>query len=139
MALKVRVANLAQIQAKLARLPVAAQQALQSTLKTEVDELVSAMKRAAPNDPETQGANFRDSIHAYPNPDRAISYRIIADAKDEDGKFIASNIEHGHRARDGSPVAARPSFFPTYRARKTPMQRKLSKAARAAIRNEFEG
>ncbi len=139
MALDVKFKNLEKIQRRLARIPAAAQAAIQRQLDTEANELVAAMKRAAPYDAVTQDSDqhLRDSIHAYPTPGRVMSYRIIADAKDEKGNFIGPHIEFGHKAKDGSHVPPRPSFFPTYRARKKGMQRRLSKAGRDAIRREF--
>jgi hypothetical protein len=136
-----KLANLQKVEARIRRMSPAAVTALKGQLKTEVDGLVEAQKRAAPYDSATadQDQHLRDSIHAYPNPDRVISYRIIADAKDEKGDFIGSHVEAGHRALDGTHVAARPFFFPTYRARKKGTQRRLSKAARDAVRKEFEG
>lgn len=129
------VKGLDKVLARFKRLPERQVQAVGKQLKTEVNDLVSAMQRAAPVDPQSKDpGNFRDSIHSYPNPDRPLSYRILADAKDEDGKFIGSNIEFGHRARDGSHVPGRASFFPTYRARKKPMRRRLMAASRRALK-----
>lgn len=139
-AFDIKVANLKTIQRRLAQLPQAAQQALQDQLKTEVDDLVSAIKRAMDAQYEGHGpdaSRMRDSVHAYPNPDRAVSYRVLADAKDADGKFVGANIEQGHRAVNGTHVPAQPAFWPTYRARKKGMKRRLSAAARKAIRQEW--
>lgn len=136
-----KVVNLAKITARLARVSPAVQKALKDQLKTEADEMVSAIRRAM--DVAYAGQNdkdltrLRDSVHAYENPNRVIGQVIIADAKDAAGKFIGSNVEAGHRAVDGTHVAARPSFFPTYRARKAAMKRRLNKAARTAVRAEF--
>lgn len=126
------------LRARLAAIPKAVKDATSKQLDIEVAELVAAMRRAAPVDATAANPGaFRDSIHAYRNPDRPLSYRIIADARDEDGNFIGAHIEHGHRARDGSHVAGQPSFFPTYRARKKPMKRRMSAAARKALRQIF--
>lgn len=126
--------NKQKVKARLAGIPKAVKDAVGRQLDHEVKEMVEAQKRAAPLDDGSENpGNFRDSIHAYRNPDRALSYRIIADARDEDGHFIGSHIEHGHRARNGSHVPAKPSFYPTYRARKRPMRRRLQAAARKAL------
>lgn len=136
-----KVTGLDKIQARLARIPVVATDALKKQLKTEADELVAAIQRAM--DVAYQGSNdknltpLRDSVHEYANEDRAISRRILADARDAEGKFIGSNVEAGHRAVDGTHVPARPAFFPTYRARKKAMQRRLRKAARDAIKQAY--
>lgn len=138
-----KMLNLAAVKARLAKIPQPVQAAVGAQLKTEVDDMVGAMKRAM--DVAYAGHNDKDltrlsdSVHAYENPDRPMSYRILADAKDKDGKFIGSNVEAGHRAVDGTHVPARPAFFPTYRARKKAMKRRLSKAGRDAAKQTFEG
>lgn len=121
-------------------LPDAVAAAEGKQLKVEVDDLVAAMKRAAPVDEtESHPGQFRDSIHSYDNPDRPLSYRIIADARDDKGNFIGPHIEAGHRAPDGSHVPPKPSFFPTYRARKKGMQRRLNAAGRKAVKAHMQG
>lgn len=125
--------------ARFAKLPAAITEAVATQLETEVKDLVEAQKRAAPvsSDLEAHPGQFRDSIHEYKNPDRPLSYRVIADAKDDHSEFIGPHIEFGHMARDGSHVPARPSFFGTYRARKKPMRRRLNAAARKAAKALF--
>ena len=123
---------------RFAKLPTAMRADVGAQLKTEVDDLVAAQRRAAPVDKTAkEPGQFRDSIHAYPNPDRELSFRIIADAKDENGDPIGGKIEHGHRARDGTHVAAVPSFFPTYRARKKGMKRRVAAAGRKSVKRLF--
>jgi hypothetical protein len=137
----VKLQNLKAIQARLALVPAAATKALKAQLKTEADDLVEAIKRAMSAQYETHDHGHQsliDSVHTYPNPDREISQRILADAKDENGKFIGSNVEQGHRTVDGGHVAARPAFWPTARARKKAMKRRLSKAARDAVKQSYE-
>lgn len=137
-----KLLNLAKIQARLRRVPGVAQDALRRQLKTEADDMVDAIKGAMAAQYDTSDHDHQsliDSVHDYPNPDREISYRILADAKDADGEFIGSHVEAGHKARDGSHVAAQPAFFPTYRSRKSAMKRRLSKAARDAIKRAYEG
>jgi hypothetical protein len=127
--------NLSRVVTRMLRVPPGVNQAAAAQLKIEVDDLVAAQKRAAPVDPASDDpGKFRDSIHAYPTPNRPLSFRIIADAKDAAGKFIGANIEQGHRAVDGSHVAARPSFWPTYRARKKGMRKRISAAARKVLK-----
>lgn len=135
-----KVVGRARLKARLAKIPKAVKDAGAKRLKVEVDDLVAAQKRAAPVDPTSPDPGaFRDSIHAYPTPDRPLSYRIIADAKDADGNFIGAHVEHGHRAANGVHVPAQPSFFPTYRARKRGMKRRIGAAARKAAKQAFEG
>lgn len=129
-----KMQNLERVLARLAAIPDRVQKAVAVQLKVEVAELVAAQKRAAPVDEASDNpGQLRDSVHYYANPDRPLSYRILADAKDDKGKFIGGNVEHGHKARDGSHVPPKPFFFPTYRARKRGIKRRMSAAARKAL------
>lgn len=133
-----KMLNLERVLARLAAVPEAIREAVEAQLRAEASELVAAQQRNAPVDETSDNpGELRDSIHFYRNPDRPLSFRILADAKDDDGKFIGSNVESGHRARDGSHVPARPFFFPTYRARKRAMKRRLSDAAVKAAKRAF--
>lgn len=135
-----KILNRQKHKARLAKIPKAVKDAVARQLLLEVNELVAAMKRAAPVDPKSEDPGaFRDSIHAYPNPKRGLGYFVLADAKDADGKFIGSHVEHGHRANDGSHVSGQPSFFPTYRARRKGMKRRIAAKARKAIRDAYKG
>ncbi len=126
--------------ARLAKIPKAVKDAVAGQLIVEVDGFVAAAKRAAPVDPKSDNpGEFRDSIRAYPNPKKGLSYHVIVDAKDEDGKPIAAHIEQGHRAVDGTHVAAQPSFFPTYRARRKGMKRRVTAKGRKAIKDTYGG
>lgn len=131
----------ASLLARFAKVPAAIRDEIAPELKKEVDGLVAAQKVAAPVDPtlEARAGQFRDSIHAYETPDRELSYRIIADARDQHGEFIGPHIEAGHMAADGTHVEAKPSFFPTYRAWKKPAQRRLGAVARRAVTGHFAG
>lgn len=139
----VKMLNLAKVLARLERLPEAMTKAAGDQLKVEVDTLVGVMKRVAPNDPKTGGNRIAEHIRAYPNPNRPLSYRIISDAKDEDGKPIAANVEHGHRVvakggvATGEHVPARPTFFPAYRLSKAKLHRRILSKSRAALRQLY--
>lgn len=127
--------------AKLRAIPAPIRAAAGKQLTIEVDGLVAAQKRAAPinSDLQETPGSLRDSIHKYKTPGRPLSYRIIADDRDpETGNFIGPHVEAGHKARDGSHVPRQPFFFPTYRARKKAMRRRLQAAARKAAKTEFE-
>jgi hypothetical protein len=131
--------NLQKVLARLEKIPPAMKAAAASQLSTEVDGLVSAIKRATPNSDQTDGAKLRDSVHAFENPDRPLSYRVIADAKGEDGSFIGSPVEHGHRAKDGTHVAASPFFYPTYRAQRKRIRTRVLGASRKALKQLSPG
>lgn len=132
-----KMLNRESVVARLAKFPAALKEAVGTQLKTEVEDMVAAMQRAAPvgTPPDDKDpGKFRDSIHSYPNPKRELSYRIIADAKDPSGRNIGRDIEFGHVAVNGVHVPANPSFYPTYRARKKPMRNRLNAAARKALK-----
>jgi hypothetical protein len=133
--------GLAAVQARLRRLPEAAQQALREKLPEEVNEgFIPAVQQAMDAQYDHQDNDhqkLRDSVHSYPNPDREISLRVIADAKDADGHFIGSHVEQGHKTPEGRHVAAQPAFWPTWRAFKPGLKRRLSKAARDAIKKAW--
>lgn len=119
----------AAVNKRLKALFPAAYAAAHSQLKTEVDNLTAAIKRNAP----VEEGELQASVRNYKTPDRDLSYRIIADAKDDKSRYIGHWVEHGHTAPDGTPVPARPFFFPTYRAYKKVMQRRIRAAAKRAV------
>jgi hypothetical protein len=125
--------------ARLRRIGSAMEREMAPAFEAEVEDLVQAQKRAAPVNPDIEDTpgTFRDSIHKYPTPGRDLSFRIIADAKDDKGNFIGPHIEHGHTAPDGSWVPPTPSFFPTYRARKKKMRARLSRLATKIAKRNF--
>jgi hypothetical protein len=143
--------------ARFNRLPDAVKLEVASQLDTETTDLVDAMKRAAPVDHGLNAKHpgqLRDSIHKYRTPGRPLSWRILADAK-AGGKFYGPHVEFGHAARPRKygkadvkgrstiiseameMVPARPFFFPTWRANKRPMRRRLSAAARRVLKTMF--
>lgn len=128
------VRNLERWKARIAAIPQAAKEAAEKALHAEADEMVAAMKRAAPVDEEETPGRFRDAIRWEPNPRRDLSVTIVADPKDEKGHGYAPHVEFGHKAPDGSHVPARPTFFPTYRARKKGAKRRMNAATRKAVK-----
>ena len=128
--------NLDKVKARINAIPGAVKEAVQAQLDIETDGLVEAIKAHAPvsDDLEKTPGELRDSVHKYANPDRDLSYRIIADAKDEKGRNIGSWVEHGHKTHGGRHVPAQPFFFPTYRSLKKPMRRRMLAAGRKAVK-----
>lgn len=133
-----KMLNKAKAIARLRALPAKVAVAVGSQLAGEVETLVEAQKAAAPVD-ETSAdpGSLAEGIRFYPNPDRPLSYRVISDARDDKGQPIASHVEFGHRAADGSHVGAQPSFWPVFRARRRGIRQRLSRTALKAIRAEF--
>lgn len=121
---------------RLAAIPRHVKDKLAPELERGVQGVVEAMQRAAPvsQDPAGVPDHLRDSIHKYPNPDRELSFRILADAKDDQGRFIGAPVEHGHRTPEGGHVSGRPFFFPTWRTKRKPLKARLSRVSKAAFR-----
>ena len=103
------VRNLDRWKERLARIPKTVREAAQGQLEKEADDLVAAMKRAAPVSGDDQPGQFRDAIHWEPNARGAeLSVTVIADPKDEQGRGYAPKVEFGHRTPDGQHVPASP-------------------------------
>jgi hypothetical protein len=138
-----KLTGLANVQARLTRVPVAAREALRKQLHTEVnDGFIPAVKGAMEAQYDHQDNDHErliDSVHSYENPNREISLVVIADAKDSEGHFIGSHVEQGHKTPEGKHVAAQPAMWPTWRAFRKGMRRRVSKAARDEIRKTWGG
>lgn len=133
-----RMTNLERRIARMNSLPAQIQAAVEDQLKVEVDDMVAAMKRAAPVSAfEQRSGELRDSITAYPVQGRPASWRIIVKARDEKGRYYGSYVEFGHNKPDGSRVPADPFFWPTYRARKRGLRARILRPARKLIREMF--
>lgn len=120
-------------------LPQQLQIELGKQLAIEAEDMALALRRAAPVSPELEKhpGQLRDSVHDYANPVRPLSYKIIADARDDHGNFIAPHVEYGHLAVNGTHVPAVPWFWPTYRAREKAMRRRLMNTAKMTIKSLF--
>lgn len=128
----------AALEARWKRLPDAVRHAAQQGLESEVDALVDAEKRAAPvSELETNPGQLRESIEAYDTPGRPLSKRVIVGARDSKGRLFGRYVEFGHTAADGRYVPASPWFFPTYRARRKALRRRILAPARKVIRQMF--
>lgn len=116
------------------RLPQALVEPLDKELEKAAEDLVQLQKRLAPITDEIQKhpGQLKASVHKYRTPGRPLSWRILADAKDDKGNFFGPHVEFGHLAPDGSHVPPQPFFFPAYRSMKREIQRRLRKAARDA-------
>ena len=126
-----KMTNLERRIARMNSFPAQIQAAVEDQLKVEVDDMVAALKRAAPvSDFEKRPGELRDSITAYPVQGRPASWRIIVKARDEKGRYYGSYVEFGHNKPDGTRAQAQPFFWPTYRARK--------RGLRVSLRNLLE-
>lgn len=154
---KAKMLNLDRVLARLDRLPQLLIDALERQLDVEARDLAAAVKRAAPIGETT---NLQQSVRVE-RGDHVLSQAVVVGDTPQTRKKIRSKvrdsdfaearlsggnkgeydyalaIEYGHRAADGSHVPAQPFLFPTYRARKKGMRRRLKAAARKVIRKEF--
>lgn len=120
----------------------------------EAHDLAAAVKRAVP---VLSGA-LRDSVRVEKG-DRALSYVVKVGDVPETRKKVrrgvlsadfekakasggfkgeydyALAVEFGHHTVDGKQVPAEPYFFPTYRARKKGMKRRVRAAARKGLKS----
>lgn len=126
----------------LRRLPPALKAAQAEVLEQETAAIVAAMKRACPvggeaGESEEAAGKLRDSIHSY-DGHRAVRggvraelmKTIIADARDGRGEYYGPHVEYGHVARGGKHVPAHPFFWPTWRAMRAGLRRKLAARGR---------
>lgn len=131
--------NKARILGRLRAMPPVVQASAGEALKKAVDELVAALKRAAPvgTEFEKTPGELRDHIEVFANGARVLSFRIIAAAKDEKGRYYGRYVEFGHTTPDGAFVPAHPFWFATYRAWKRGMVRQVRAAVRTRLKAEF--
>lgn len=141
--------------ARLAKLPAEVRAAVEQQLEAEAEALAAAMRNNVPVDTGT----LRDSIKVVPGK-HALSRRIVvggdattvkvrkgvSDADFAKAKAKRNNtgefdyfraVEFGHLTPDGVPVPAQPFFFPTYRARKKALKRRIAAAARGPLKTLF--
>lgn len=148
--------NKEQILARLRRLPAGVEEAARAELKTQVDDLAGAIRRATP---VGKTGNLLKSIEVRPGR-RPLSYIVSAGGplttvkvrkgvSDHDflralqsggnrGEFDYSRgVEFGHTSHEGVHVPAQPFFFPTYRAWVKGMKNAIRKAVRERLKRDF--
>ncbi|MGQ2989517.1 MAG: HK97 gp10 family phage protein [Brevundimonas sp.] len=122
---------------RFSRMTPAVRKAVGQEAFMQAEDMAAQMRRIAPYDPEPDdGEHVRDHIHVEDGRLGDISYVVISDAKDAEGRPKAARVELGHMAADGTEVQASPSFYPVVRASAKRVKRKLAGAARRAIRKE---
>lgn len=103
----------------------------------QAEEMAAQMRRIAPLDPTPDdGQHVRDHIHVEEGRLGDVSYVVISDAKDGQGRPKAARVELGHKAADGTHVPAQPSFYPVVRTSQKRVKRRITAAMRKAIRKE---
>ena len=144
-----RAQYIAKLRARLDAIPRSVEAAVAAQLQTEAVDLASAMRRAVPVDE----GDLQASIRVEHN-DKPLSLNVIAGGveatrrrpRPHKRKFrlgrtpkvqhqdTARLVEFGHISPDGVKVPAKPYFYPTYRARKKGIKRRLRAAARKAFK-----
>lgn len=119
---------------RIRSIPAVARVAAEKPLEEEVGAMEAALKRAAPvgHPLEAHPGELRDKIEMYRNPDRPLSWRIIAGARDAAGRLYTRFVEFGHGA--AAPV---PFWWPTYRANIKRLRTKCYAATRKALQALF--
>lgn len=103
----------------------------------EAEDMAAKMRAIAPRDDQpNNGEQVRDHIHVEEGRLGDVSYVVISDAKDAQGRPKASRVELGHVAADGTHVEAQPSFYPVVRTSRKGASRRIKAAARKAIKRE---
>jgi hypothetical protein len=163
---RARMLNLAAVKARLARLPPAIRKATAGAVAKEADGLAEAVRRAAP---KGKTGNLAKSVRVEPGDHEGAMRVVVGGplttkkigartynrfvaigsgdtagrVKTPGGESVvydyAVGVEHGHRTPDGKHVPAKPFLYPTYRARKKAMSRRIKAAARRAIKSQTAG
>jgi hypothetical protein len=122
---------------RFARMAPAVRKAAGQEAFLQAEEMAAQMRSIAPKaERSNDGEKVRDHIHVEEGRLGDVSYVVISDAKDAKGRPKAPRVELGHRAADGSHVAASPSFYPVVRASQKRVKRRITGAMRKAIRKE---
>jgi len=149
-----KMLNRARILAKLRAAAPSVIQEVEAQLNLEAIELAAAVKRAVPK----RTGTMAETVRVEPG-DRPMSLKVVVggvpatrkkvrqgvkkadfEKARQEGGFQGEydypmGVELGHRAVDGSHVPAEPFFWPTYRARKKGMRRRMSAAGRRGLKN----
>ena len=122
---------------KLNRMTPAVRKAAGQEAFMQAEDMAAQMRRIAPvADEPNDGEKVREHIYVEEGRVGDVSYVVISDAKDAQGRPKAARVELGHKAADGTHVAASPSFYPVVRASQKRVKRRITAAMRRAIKKE---
>lgn len=135
--------NLQRLLERLGKIPAAVREAVKAELNAAADELVQDMKAICPESPHFGGkpGDLKESIHAQEGRTE-LSVQVLADAKDEKGRYYGAHVEFGHRVHPTAHailhgatlhVPPKPFFYPSLSRRRPNFSRRISRAARKAI------
>jgi hypothetical protein len=132
------VEGLVELQRRIAAIPQAVTDAAKLALEKGADEMVAKVKSIAPVAPEfeSQPGQLRDSVHREPGR-HELAVVVVEDARDAEGHLYPGHVEYGHKAADGSHVAAKPHFWPAYQLTKKKRNARINRAIKAGIKAGF--
>lgn len=130
------VQGAAAFQAFLRGYPLAVIADIREELNAGGDQLVEAIKSAAPvSDLEGHPGELRDSVHRVEGR-HDLSILVVEDAADAKGHPYPAHVEYGHKTKAGGHVAAVPHFWPAVVESKrniiSAMRRRMKARAQAA-------
>ena len=129
--------RVARLMAKIDRMPKAVRKAAGQEAFLAAEDMAAQMRRIAPSDDSPDnGQQVRDHIRVEQGRLGDVSYVVVADAKDAQGRAKASRVELGHTAANGKQVPPTPFFYPVARASRAAVARRIANAMRRAIRQE---
>lgn len=132
------IEGLERLQRKLATMPASVRKAAGQEAFIQAEDMAADMRRIAPRDDDpNNGQQVRDHIRVEEGRLGDVSYVVISDAKDAEGRPKASRVELGHMAPDGTWVEAQPSFYPVVRTSAKRVRRRINAAMRRALKQEF--
>lgn len=120
--------------ARIRSIPLVVREAAEKPLEEEVDAMVAALKRAAPDGTqwEVHPGQLKAEIVKYRNPDRPLSWRVMSVARGVDGSLYGRFVEFGHGLAAPSPF-----WWPTYRAQIKRLRTRCFAATRKALKLLF--
>lgn len=122
---------------KLERMTPAVRKAAGQEAFIQAEEMAAQMRAIAPRDDRPDnGEQVRDHIYVEEGRLGDVSYVVISDAKDAQGRPKAPRVELGHKAADGTHVPPSPSFYPVVRSSQKRVKRRITSAMRRAIKKE---
>lgn len=108
---------------------------MSQVLNNGADRIVDTLHEVLPiNDLDPHPGALRESAHKEDGA-HDLSVKVVVDAVDENGEFFAKHVEHGHKTKGGTHVAAKPAFYPTVANEK----KRIRAEARSAIRDLAKG
>lgn len=132
------VEGMAEFRARLASFSSAARTVMADAVHKGADEFAAAARAAAPvSELEAHPGDLRAGIQKHDGSNE-LKKVVSSDAKDEEGHYYAAHVELGHKARDGRPVPAQPSFLPAWRLTKKRIMSRIQRSIRAAAKAETD-